>query len=70
MNTAVLLNPETITQRLRGETDAHHAIAELRGGCALPDLLHSRLLILQELREPERVRAYLRTIQKSLEAVL
>jgi len=57
---------DLVRQNIAGQTAASHALHDLRG-IADPDLLHTRLQAVLLTGEPERLRAWVRVIQKRLE---
>lgn len=54
-------------QAVAGQTAANRARHDIAGGLPDPDLLHARLLAVLATGEPERLRAFCRTLQKWLE---
>ena len=62
-NTKVMA--DAVSQFLRGSLAAQRAVAAVRGGTADPDLLHAE--VLQCDGEPERLRGFLREVQKTME---
>lgn len=58
---------ELADQSIKGQLAADRALADLAKGHASPDLLHGHLQALQATGQPERVRGFLRVVQKRLE---
>jgi len=57
-----------VMETLRGHSAALEAIQDARSGTASPDLLHARVQAVILSDSPERLRGFLRTIQKAVEA--
>lgn len=58
---------DLVRQNIAGQTAASHALHDLRTSIPDQDLLHTRLLAVIATDEHERLRAFVRTIQKQLE---
>lgn len=60
---------DMVSQNIAGQTAANRALHDLQG---IPDkdLLHVRIQAVLATSEPERLRAFCRTIQKRLEQVV
>lgn len=58
---------DLVRQNIAGQTAASHALHDLRDSIPDQDLLHSRLLAVIATDEHERLRAFMRTLQKRLE---
>ena len=60
---------DLVRQNIAGQTAASHTLFDLKG---IPDqdLLHARLQAVLLSGEPERLRAFCRTVQKRLEQVV
>lgn len=54
-------------QAIAGQTAANRARHDIAAGLAEPDLLHARLQAVIATGEPERLRAFGRTVQKWIE---
>jgi hypothetical protein len=57
---------DLVRQNIAGQTAASHALHDLQG-IPDPDLLHARLQAVLLTGEAERLRAFMRTVQKRLE---
>lgn len=58
-----------VAQNIAGQTAASHALYDLATTIAAPDLLHDRLQAVLVTGEPERLRAFVRVLQKRLEGL-
>jgi hypothetical protein len=58
---------DAVGQALAGQLAAQHAIAEVRSGTALPDALLARLDAVLVTGDRDRLRAFMRELQKRLE---
>jgi hypothetical protein len=58
---------DAVMAAIRGGESAKALIRSLQGGCAPIDALHDALAREQAAGEPERVRGFLRAVQKALE---
>jgi hypothetical protein len=63
--TAVVADP--VLSAIRGAREAQAVIATVHGGCAVPDALHDALQAVVRARDPDRLRAFARRVQKALE---
>lgn len=59
---------DQVMQNLEGQRSASQLIHDLLSTLPDPDLLHARLQAVQLTGEPERLRAFCRTLQKRLES--
>lgn len=59
---------ELASQCIAGQQAAQRAISDLTCTTPPPDLLNERLQAVLMTDEPERLRAFMRTVQKRLEA--
>jgi hypothetical protein len=59
---------DLVGQSVAGQLAAQHAIADSRTGTAPPDLLLERLQAVLVTGERERLRSFVRVLQKALEA--
>lgn len=58
---------EAARQACEGQLAAQRALYAIQQGTADPDALHAALAAVHLSGEPERVRAFVRTIQKTIE---
>ena len=58
---------DALSATLAGHQAAQDALDQIARGCVAPDLLHARLQAILAAGEPERLRAFCRTLQKRLE---
>lgn len=60
---------DQVMQTLEGQRSSHRVLHDLLAGIPDPDLLHAHLQAVLLTGEPERLRAFCRTLQKRLESV-
>ena len=58
---------DLVRQNIEGQTAANHAIHDLGATIPSPDLLHERLQAVLVTGDAERLRAFMRTLQKRME---
>jgi hypothetical protein len=59
---------DMVGQNLKGQQAAQHALHDLIHSTPSPDLLHERLQAVLVTGEAERLRSFMRVLQKRLEA--